>query len=192
MSSSIVNPIANPTAWDFYTIAGQSSPGLSIVGAAKRSDKWDVKEGKGTVGASTTFVNRPPATFSILTQLWEERHFSEWAVFKAALKYDPKKKTKQALSIYHPALADIEIGAVVCTDVTAIEHKGNGLYEVSATFLEYYPSPPTNMSSTPNGSTGNSKDATGKPPGLPPDPVGDDLEKQIAAEKKKAKDGSLF
>ena len=181
-----LDPINDPQAYDFVTIAGARSPGICVVSGAKRAQKWDVKDGKGTKGATTTFTNLPPAAFTIKFQLWTAQHFADWDRFRPLLKYDPTKKAAQAFDIFHPALAHLGIVSVVCEDLGQVEHDGQGMYSITCSFLEYFPAPPTPIVSTPQGSRPVSKDGPGAPPGLPPDPVGDDKNKEIAELFKKA------
>ena len=42
------------------------------------------------------------------------------AQIRALLAYDPTKQSGQALDVFHPALADIDITSVVCTKIGAI------------------------------------------------------------------------
>ena len=139
MSSGTVDPFSNPQAWDVITVAGVASPGKCDVSDCKTAYDWDVKKGKGVRGATVTFLGRPPAKFHITFQLWTAAHFAAWDAFRPLFKYDPAKKQPNAIDIYHPALADIEISSVVCEGIGTIIHKGGQLYELVIDFLEYLP-----------------------------------------------------
>jgi len=175
--SGAVNPIDNPQAWDVVVIAGVKSPFVCEVGEFKRANEFDVKKGKGTYGSTITYVGRPPAKGSIKFYLCTAAHFVAWDSFRPLLKYDPTKKSIQAVDIYHPSLADINLSSVVTETVGNIVHAGQGLYTCTVEFLEYFPAPPTSAVATPNGSQTNG----GTTPGTKPPSADDALQAQIAA-----------
>ncbi len=178
MPSSLLNPIDNPQAWDVIQIGSQTSPGICKIGAFKAKHEWDVKKGKGTLGATITFVGRPPASGSITFKLWTKAHFVQWDTFSDLFKYDPTKKAVQAIDICHPSLAAIQLNSVVCEGIGAINHEGNGLYTITVDLLEYFPPPKASATGTPSGSS-----ASGGTGGLATsvDPVADAQQKEIAA-----------
>jgi len=165
-----INPIDNPGAWDVVVIAGQQSPGICELGDVKRAHEWDVKKGKGSLAATTTFVGRPPAKFTITFRLWQSDHFAAWDDFVLLLQYNPTKKAVAAVDIYHPALAFAGIHSVVTESIGAPHHEGDGMYTIAIEFLEYFPAPKVSAVSTPTTSTTNSGDSGGVP-GTPPDPA---------------------
>lgn len=172
-----IDPFSFPDIWDTVLVSGVKSPGLCKLSNWKRAHEWDVKKGKGTLGAIVTFVGRPPAKGSIEFRLWTAQHFVDWDVFRALLKFDPSKKTIQAIPLYHPALADLEISQVVTENIGAIEHQGQGLYTISVDLIEYFPPPKRSAVGTP---TGSKKRQDPNAPGTQTDPVSDALQKQIA------------
>ena len=177
--SGAVNPIDFPQAWDVVLVGGSDSPGVCKVGEFKRAHEFDVKKGKGTLGATITFVGRPPAKGSVTFKLWTADHFTAWDNFRPLLKFDPTKKAIQAIDIYHPALADIDIHSVVTENIGSIVHEGEGLYSIAVDFLEYFPPPKASAIGTPTGSSSTSS-ANGSTPGTPADPVADAQQKEIA------------
>lgn len=175
--SSQLDPIQNPQAWDVIRVGSATSPGICKITGVKRGFEWDVKRGKGSLGATVTFVQRPPAKIAILFRLWTANHFQQWDVFRPLLKFDPTKKSVQAVDIYHPALADIEITSVVVESIGAIEHAGDQLYTVAVELLEYFPPPKVSAIGTPTTSQG-ANSAGGKGGGTPgtPPPTTDDAQ----------------
>jgi len=161
--SSVLNPIENPDAYEVVTIAGVDSPGLAQVQSINRSYQWDVKVGKGAFGSTTTFTGRVPAEFSVLFTLWRSAHFGQWSRFVKRLKYDPTKiryniETRwvsgvDAVGIYHPSLAQLDIKSVVIKKINGLSHKGKGVYEASIEFLEWFPPPKISVVATPASST---------------------------------------
>jgi hypothetical protein len=175
--SGAIDPLSNPQAWDVIRVGQSTTPGLALVGEIKRKHEWDVKKGKGTFGATTTFVGRPPATVSVEFLLWLPSHFTAWDAFRPLLKYDPTKKSVQAVDVYHPAWADVDFKSVVTEAIGSITHKGKGLYSITVDFLEYFPAPKKSAVSTP---TTSQSTQGGTTPGTQPDPIGDAQQKQIA------------
>jgi len=183
MSSGGVNPIDNPQKWDVVRVGQTTSPGICKVGEFKRVNEWDVKKGKGSLGATVTYIARPPAKGSIVFKLWTATHFMAWDTFRLLFQYDPTKRTVQAVDIYHPALADINVNSVVCEEIGNIVHEGNQLYTITVALLEYFPPPKASAVSTPTGSKSN---AGNTPQGNVADPVADAQQKQIAELMKQA------
>lgn len=182
MPSGPSNPIDFPQDWDVIKVAQQTSPGLCKLSGFVRDHEFDVKKGKGTIGGTVTFVGRPPAKGTVTIQLWTLDHFTQWFAFMPLLRYDPTKKAVQAVDVYHPSLALIEMTSFVVEGVGAIEHQGNGLYAVVVKLLEYFPPPKASAVSTPSGSQANqSPGGSGNASGTPADPVADAQQKEIAA-----------
>ncbi len=185
MSSAALNPIANAESWHTVTIANEISPGACELSGFKRTYGWDIKKGKGTLGATLTFNESPPVEGTIKFMLWEDFHFVQWDDFRKHFKYDPTKKGASAVDIYHPSLADIDCKSVVCKSIGAIEHEGKGLYSISVELIEYHPPPKKSAVSTPDGSKSNT---TAKTSGVTPDPIADAQQaeiKRLLAEAKK-------
>jgi hypothetical protein len=181
--SGEVNPLENPQSWDEIVIGQTVSPGLVKVTGFKRSNEWDMKKGKGTVGATPTYVGKPPAKGTFVFYLWTKQHFLDWDIFRPLLKYDPTKKNIQAIDIWYPSLADIDCNSIIIDDIGAIEHEGSQLYSITVAATEYFPSPKKSAVGTPSGSVSTQKGTT---PGAPPDPIADAQQKEIAALLKKA------
>ncbi len=178
MASGEINPIDNPQAWDVINVGGKDNPGYCEVGEFKRENEWDIKKGKGTKGATMTFVGLPPAKGQIVFYLWLAQHFRDWEAFRKLFKYDPTKKTTSAIDIYHPSLADIDISSVVTEYITNIVHVGKQMYTVTVDLVEYSPPPKASAVSTPGGSKSTGGASI---PGTPTDPVADAQQKEIAA-----------
>lgn len=172
------NPLINPAAEDVIKIGSVTSPGLSILSGFKRPYGWEVKKGKGVKGSTTTLNEYPPCEGSVEIQLWLDEHFDAWDLFLPHLKYDPTKKTVSAVDWYHPSTVDIDLKSVVCKNISARVHKGNGLYSYTLDFLEYNPPPKKSAVSTPKGSkTSSSGNSTSGGSG---DPVADAKQAEIA------------
>lgn len=181
------NPIDAPEAYDFVTIQGVNTPGRCKVGEFKRVVDWDVKTGKGTAGATETVKGLPPAKGSIQFFVWESAHFAAWDALLPMLKYDPTKKTKQANSIYHPFLADIDVDSVNIEAIGSWVEVSAGEYARTIEFLEFAPPVNKSVSATPTGASEYaSKDPKNGPPGAQPDPAITAMQKEAAALAKEA------
>jgi hypothetical protein len=159
------DPYNNPQQWDVIQIGGTTNPGICQVGEFKRGFEWDVKKGKGTLGATITFTGRPPAKGSIKFLLWEAQHFVDWDAFLPQFKYSPTKQAVQAVTVYHPSLAAIDLSQVVTESIGNPIHEGGGLFSITVEFLEYFPPPSVSATSTPTMAQPNTDPAAN-----PPDP----------------------
>jgi len=175
--SGQINPILNPQAWDAVVVGQVTSPGYCVVTGFKRENEWDIKKGKGTVGATQTYVGKPPAKGNIKFFLWTPEHFFDWDVFRKLLKYDPTKKNPQPVDLYYPSLADIDIHSIIVDSIGGIEHEGLQMYSIGVEVSEYTTPPKKSAVSTPTGSTSIPKGTT---PGTAPDPIADAQQAEIA------------
>ena len=185
-NSSTLNPLdlspVNPHSWDawqYITISGVPSPGVIPVDGIhgfKRETEWDKKKGKGAQGATLTLVQYPPAEGSIDFLLWLPGHFDSWSSFRTYLRYNTAKQAGDAVDIYHPSLADLDINAVVTKSITPIYHKGRGLYMVTVEFIEWFPPPAKPIVATPKHAAPDQPNALA---GAPADTAGDARQAQI-------------
>lgn len=182
MSSEAINPFANAELWDVVQIGETTSPGICTVSGFKRTHGWEVKKGKGVKGSTITLNEFPPAEGTIKFLLWTPEHFVAWGAFRPLFKYDPTKKTVNAVDIFHPALDDIEVRRVVCKDIGQVEKEGPGLYSITVSLLEYNPPPKKNATSTPKASS-NTSNSSGSG-----DPVLDAKLAEIDRLREEAKD----
>lgn len=186
-TTGILNPIQNPAAWNVIKVGGVVSPGVCYLSGFKRVHEFDKKKGKGTQGATLTFTQKPPVEGTVKFLLGYQStgtladHFDAWGPFVRLLKYDPTKKTVQAIDVYHPSLAFIDATSFVCTEIEAptIEGEpGQGLYTLSIKLCEY--NPPTKKAAvgTPSSSVAGAKGAGGT---APPPSAQDAQQQEIAA-----------
>lgn len=152
MSSGDINPIDHPEVYDVVRIGGVTSPGVIKPGGItgfKREHEWDIKTGKGTQGASLSYVQRPPSQGSITFTLVDRIHFEQWEDFRPQFKYDPTKTNPQAVEIFHPVLADLDIHSVVANSISQLENDGVGEWHCTVDFTEYFPPPKKSAVATP-------------------------------------------
>lgn len=138
----------NLSAWDFMMINGFPTPGKCEISDLKRAFGWDKKKGKGTQGVSVSYTGKDFCEFKATFWLWTPLHFAVWGSLVEILKYRPDKGIKpSALSVVHPALAPLDVSAVVIQHIGALEHQGEGLFKVEISFLEWAPPPPVPVAS---------------------------------------------
>ncbi len=177
-----LNPLDNAQDYDFVEVDGIENPGIIAPGGItgfKRETEWEVKKGKGTKGGTATLTQLPPAKGSIKFLLWLPFHFEAWdAIYRKVFKYDPTKKTKNAVDIFHPTLAKQDIHSVVTEAIGPETHEGQGLWSITVDLLEYLPPPKKTITASPNGST-SGKGKAGST-GTSDDPIADAQQKEIA------------
>lgn len=178
----MADPFSDPQSYDVVTIDGLENPGIIAPGGItgfKREAEWDVKKGKGTKGGTMTLSQLPPSKGSIKFLLWSKFHVDAWdQLYRQRFRYDPTKKTKQAVDIYHPSLQKLDIHSVVTESISLETPEGKGLWSITVDLLEYLPPPKKTVTSTPSGSTSNKNKAgaTGKSD----DPIADAQQAEIA------------
>ena len=201
MALSGINPLDFPMDWDRFTLAGVTwgkdvaLGAYCVVGEAVRAHKYDDKEGKGTTGATSTFVNLPPAEFDVTFYLWTFEHFVGWDVFVLLLRYDPtkNKSDSQAKDVFHPALAGNQITSATVREIGSCQHLGQQLYSIKCKFKENRAAGKNSAVSTPSGSTGWHKAPYGGPgnkPGDGPDPAIAEAQKEADKLGKEAQEAS--
>jgi hypothetical protein len=178
----MAEPFSDPQDYDVVKIDGVENPGIIAPGGIsgfKRPTEWDVKKGKGTKGGTATLSQLPPAKGSIKFLLWSKFHADAWDnIYRARFKFDPTKKTKNAVDIYHPALAKLDIYSVVTESIGPETPEGKGLWSITVELLEYLPTANKTVTSTPNGSTSNGSKVGGT--GGSGDPIADAQQAEIA------------
>ncbi len=129
------DPVTYPI--DYYTIAGQESPGVSILEGAALARGWEKKKGVGTSGATSKYTGTDLASFSIKTLLWLPEHFAAWDTFSQLISREPSGEAK-ALDIWHPALEDLGIVAVNLSELgQLVPENETGLFSVTVKFDQY-------------------------------------------------------
>ena len=188
-----ISPLLDSASWDVIQVGGVTCPGMIVwEEVPERGYEWDKKKGKGTKGETKTFVQMPASSGKVKFLAWTSDHFAAWDSFLPLFKYDPTKKTVQAIEIYHPCCADIELHSVVTEKMGGWKHEGKGLFSRTWLFGEYFPAGATSATSTPSGSQANAPPPNGSAPG----DNGNDAQAQLDAENRRladqaAKEGAI-
>lgn len=153
---SAPNPIDNEELYNSLVLGGVSSPGKVTLSGHDRDVKWDVKDGPGIAGATTTLKNIPPKEFTATFYLVKDvaqgiDDFADWPAFQAAIESTVDGTKPKALDIYHPDLASQKppIVSVVKASVGGVVHDGKGGQTIVVKFQEYRPPKPAG--GTPSG-----------------------------------------
>lgn len=194
MTTQAPNIVDHPDLYDVLVCggsggAGVKSPGVVTLEGHDRSEKWDVKEGDGKKGATTTHKGAEVAKFSASFYLWKPKgrrssgvdHFAQWDVFREFLRSTLKTKPPTAFDIYHPDLAENEIKSVQVAKIYGKKYDGLGGATAKVDFIEYLPPEPAG--GTPQGSSASAGAAGGEGGGAPPDPNAEakaELERELA------------
>lgn len=155
------NPIDDPELYNVFVLGGQTSPGVikEITGHDSKVN-WDVKDGTGQSGASTTLKNVPLRAPKITIFLADEEDFAAWDDFLPVIESTVAGATPKALEIYHPDLARFRITSVVKANIVGPKYDGKGGQTYTIELQEYRPPKP--KSGSPNGSSASNKRETDK------------------------------
>lgn len=92
-----LDPITHPDAYNTVVFAGSlRTPGRCKVTGFSRDNNYDIKEGKGTAGATETLKGQPPAKGEIEFFAWDPEHFAAWTPILSALAFHPSKGASTA------------------------------------------------------------------------------------------------
>jgi hypothetical protein len=154
----IDDPISNPRAWYVMKVGATPTPGKCEV-TAERVNRINVLMGLGSDGASTVYVGREVIVAQATFWAWQTSHFTEWDPILAVFKYDPARGIPvRAVDIYHPALADLGVRAMLCKKISTWKHEGKGLYTRVVELVEYKPVPKTAAYGKPFSAPGDETD----------------------------------
>lgn len=151
-----VNPLDNEELFNVIVLGGATSPGTVKISGHDREAKWDVKEGSGQSGATTTLKSKPPTTFTCVFTLTDAADIAAWPAFQAACEETINGKTPKAKDIYNPDLASQKITSVCLAKMGGAVHDGKGGQTRTVVFQEYMP--PKKAGGTPFGSVTKKKD----------------------------------
>jgi hypothetical protein len=168
------SPWVNPSDWDSGTIggvvwgwkyAGQftqlAGSKLRVVGA-KRKYKIEVKDPQGSDGSVQTYRGVKFSPFDLVFFIYTDAQYAyfinnvlpilKFSGFKSATS----PANVRSLGVYHPALAAVDIAALLVEEIGAIEPQEDGpnMFECRVRCIEFLPAPATNTTVTPAGAKG--------------------------------------
>jgi hypothetical protein len=143
--SAFNDPISSPASWDTINLAGVQTNVvahglLKTVDGFDRDNGWQEKKGKGSVGATLTYVQQPPTKGTLTFEIWTQTHFQTWGTFRTLFLYNPsagQSADDQSISISYPSLDDIALTAVLVKKISPVKWtpKKKGIIRIE--LLEY-------------------------------------------------------
>ncbi len=137
-----VDPINDEELFDSIELAGVRSPGVVTLSGHDRKVNWDVKDGAGQTGASTTLKNMPLTEFTASFYLADEEEIGQWPAFRELVYSTISGKKPKALDVYHPDLAVNKIKMIVLANMAGVVHDKKGGQTIAVKFQEYCPPKP--------------------------------------------------
>lgn len=132
------NPLAEPI--DYVLIAGRRTPGLAEVVNASSPREWDERRAYGTIGARLVYRGSGLARFSIRLRFTTDAEWEEWSDFAPLVARIPDTQRPTALDVWHPALEDLGITALVIAEVMQPVREGDdGAWMVELKCIEHRP-----------------------------------------------------
>lgn len=126
--------------WDRVVLGGNVLPGICSV-RATAARAVDKKRGAGFNGARVTVQGYDPQPVEIHVRLWTPEQWDYWQALHPLFFDRAKKKTIEALDIYHPSLALLGINSVVVSRISSPE-QGTTRGEISIRIMCEEWSPP--------------------------------------------------
>lgn len=143
------NPIDDEDLFDVIELGGVTSPGQVVsISGHERKINWDVKEGQGQSGASSTLKSIPLRTFTVTIFLADGDDLSPWPAWRGLCLSTITGPKPKALDIYHPDLAVVGIKSAVLASLGGPQHDGKGGQTVAIVFQEYAPPKPKGGTAT--------------------------------------------
>jgi hypothetical protein len=144
-----VDPLNDEPLFNVIELGGLASPGVvKSISGHERKINWDVKEGAGLSGASSTLKSVPLRTITVTFHLVDEEQIGLWPAFRTHC-YSTVDGTKPiAFDIYHPDLEATKVRSVTLASMGGAVHDGMGGQTIAVQFQEYAPPKPKGGSAT--------------------------------------------
>jgi hypothetical protein len=147
--SALNDPISSPASWDSINLAGIQTNVvthglLASVDGFDRDNGWQEKKGKGSVGATITYVQKPPTKGSLIFKIWTKTHYQTWGTFRQLFLYNPaagQSADDQSISISYPSLDDIQLSAILIKKISPIKLTPKKMGIIKIDCIEYIPVP---------------------------------------------------
>ncbi|HXG69986.1 MAG TPA: hypothetical protein VNJ04_05155 [Gemmatimonadaceae bacterium] len=143
------DPINNEELFNAIELGGECSPGqVKSITGHERKINWDVKEGAGQSGASSTLKSIPLRTITVTFFLANEEQIGQWPAFRELCYSTIKSAKPKALDIFHPDLDVNDVRSVTLASMGGVVHDGMGGQTIAVQFQEYAPPKPKGGSAT--------------------------------------------
>jgi hypothetical protein len=129
------NPILEPRDW--FSLAGQRSPGLCDVRNAAELRDFAIKQPPFSTGAIILFKRRELARFDITLRLYTVTDFFALDAWRPLIDKRPDARTRAiAYDIEHPLLTALDIRSVVVQKIYQLDQTNDGEWSLRIDFLE--------------------------------------------------------
>jgi hypothetical protein len=161
-------PLYATNTWDQVRIGGQILPGIAKVSARPKL-KVDPKKGGGIDGANPTIHGYDPTKIDVTWIIWTYEQWLKMQDIVPQIWPTVRKKTPQALDIYHPTLKLLNIrSCIVVSPSTWESGPWQGGFTMKIECLEFNPSKNKKATTTP---TGSKTQVQVRPEYQPPNPI---------------------
>ncbi len=143
------DPLNDEALFNVIELGGVASPGIvKSISGHDRKINWDVKEGAGQSGASSTLKSIPLRVIKVAIYLSDEEQIGQWPEFRNLCYSTIKGAKPKALDIYHPDLEATEVRSVTLAQMGGVVHDGKGGQTITVEFQEYAPPKPKGGTAT--------------------------------------------
>jgi len=150
------DPFNDEDLFDSFELGDTRSPGvIKSMSGHERKINWDVKEGQGQSGASSTLKSVPLRTPSVTIFLADEVERADVEAFRAVCYSTINGAKPKALDVYHPDWSSVGIRSVTLASFGPPVYDGKGGEAYTIVLQEYSPPKPKGGSAT--GSKGGPK-----------------------------------
>jgi hypothetical protein len=162
----MADPFNDPSLFDCLVIDGVTTVGVVTLSGHERAQKWDVKDGDGQDGGSTTRKGSPPTQFTASFYLVNDpvlgNQIEAWDAIQRLIESTTAGPEPVALPVEHPDLARNGITEIVNGGIGGMEHDGKGGATVVVKLLEFRPPKPKGGSPTAGSNKTNDPNAAAK------------------------------
>jgi hypothetical protein len=124
-------------AVDKAVIAGRLTPGICEIVGANSPRAWDEQSAYAVSGARLVFHGKKLSHFTIKFHLYDKTDWADWNAFQPLVYKVPTPKNPRALSIWHPLLVPLGIGAIVIEEILVPEQTDDGVWTIELKVIEY-------------------------------------------------------
>lgn len=140
------NPIQNPGGYDYFTLDGVKSPGVSrIKSGGDRAENWQNQQAPGFAGAFTVFRYEEISKVTYEIVLLSQDQFAAWETFVAMLNEGKDRRPPRVYTLVDLRVAHNKITSVAYASASALQQPtpGEAKWIFEVTFTEYKKRKPT-------------------------------------------------
>ena len=147
------DPYSQPQTWDSLVLGGNIMPGIVFdYDGFDYESGWQEKKGKGSIGSTLTFVQKPPAHGHFIMELASQSDFRTMGPIRQALLANPAVPAdQQAMSMTFPPTDDLGINSVIIKSISPVKSIRTGAgrrYRYKIELFQFLPTPATSVVAT--------------------------------------------